>query len=122
MRQTVLKLYQSNLGKIKGKQGNYCRRENIARAHSMYLSATSFCAAVVFYEKYVGVSNFILTFGGGGSNPKNGEKSIRKEREINTFQSLSIYFFFPFFPMGKWEKTHFSHGQKWGWTPLPPHV
>ena len=25
---------------------------------------------------------------------------------------------FPIFPRGeKWEKTHFSHGQKWGWTP-----
>ena len=29
--------------------------------------------------------------------------------------------YFPFFShfalWGKWEKTHFSHGQKWGWTP-----
>ena len=55
-------------------------------------------------------------WGGGGVQPhfcpwknvcfpifpmgKNGEKSIWKEREMNTFPSLSIYFF-PIFPMGK---------------------
>ena len=41
-----------------------------------------------------------------------------KERETNTFPSLSIYFF-PIFPWEKWEKTHFSHGKNWGWTPHP---
>ena len=64
-----------------------------------------------------------------------GEKSIWKEREMNTFPFPSIYFFpifpwakmgldpptfFPIFPRGKkWENTFF-HGQKWSWTP-PPH-
>ena len=33
---------------------------------------------------------------------KNGEKSIWKDREMNTFPSLSIYFF-----------SHFPHGEKW---------
>ena len=46
----------------------------------------------------------------GGSNPifshgENGEKSIWKEREMNTFPFLSIYFFFPFFPWGKMGTT-----------------
>ena len=49
---------------------------------------------------------------------KNGEKRIWKEREMNAFPFLSIYFF-PIFPHGeKWENTFF-HGQKWGWTPPP---
>ena len=54
---------------------------------------------------------------GGGVQPHfcPWEKSIWKEREMNTFPSFSH------FPHGeKWEKTYFSHGQKWGWTP-PPH-
>ena len=42
---------------------------------------------------------------------KSGEKSIWKEREMNTFPFLSIYFF-PHFSHGeKWEKTHFSMGK-----------
>ena len=47
---------------------------------------------------------------------KMGEKYM--EREGNEYFSLS----FPIFPHGeKWEKTHFSHGQKWGWTPQVLH-
>ena len=47
---------------------------------------------------------------------KNGEKSIWKEREMNTFPFLSIYFF----PHGeKWENTHFSMGKN-GVGPPPP--
>ena len=46
------------------------------------------------------------------------EKSIWKEREMNTFPSLSIYFF-PIFPYGeKWENTHFSMGKN-GIGPSP---
>ena len=71
----------------------------------------------------------------GGSNPifahgkmcvfpffpmgKNGEKSIWKEREMNTFPFLSIYFFSHFSQWGKMGKHTFFHGQKWGWTPPP---
>ena len=48
-----------------------------------------------------------------------GEKSIWKEREMNTFPFLSIYFFTHFSPWGKMGKHKFFHGQKWGWTPPP---
>ena len=48
---------------------------------------------------------------------KNGEKSIWKEREMDTFPFLSIYFFFHFSPWGKMGKHTFFHEQKWGWTP-----
>ena len=42
------------------------------------------------------------------SHGENKEKSIWKEREMNTFPFLSIYFFL-IFPHGeKWENTHFS--------------
>ena len=60
--------------------------------------------------------------GGGGETPflpmekcvfshfflmgKNGEKSIWKEREMNTFPFRSIYIFSHFSPMGKNGKTH----------------
>ena len=37
------------------------------------------------------------------SHGENGETSIWKEREMNTFPSLFIYFF-----------SHFPHGEKWG--------
>ena len=49
---------------------------------------------------------------GGGPTPfLPMEKSIWKEREMNTFPFLSIYFF-PVFPHGeKWENTHFSMGK-----------
>ena len=50
---------------------------------------------------------------------RNGEKSIWKEREMNTFPFLSIYFFSHFSPWGKMGKHAFFHGQKWGWTPPP---
>ena len=34
------------------------------------------------------------------------------------FKSQYVMMCFPIFPHGeKWEKTHFSHGQKCGWTP-----
>ena len=46
-----------------------------------------------------------------------GEKSIWKEREMNTFPFLSIYFFSH---LGKkWENTHFSMGKN-GVRPPPP--
>ena len=51
------------------------------------------------------------------SHGENGKKSKWKEREINTFPSLSICFFSHFSPWRKWENTFF-HGQKWGWTPF----
>ena len=75
--------------------------------------------------------------GGGGSNPifghgkmcvfpffpmeKNGEKSIWKEREMNTFPFLSIYFF-PIFPMGKNGKTHIFPWAKMGLDPPRPPI
>ena len=42
-----------------------------------------------------------------------GDKSIWKEREMNTFPFLSIYFF-PFFPIGKNGKTHIFPWAKMG--------
>ena len=69
--------------------------------------------------------------GGGRSNPifahgkmcvfpffpmgKNGEKSIWKEREMNTFPFLCIYFILSIYFI----QHTFFHGQKWGWTPPP---
>ena len=48
---------------------------------------------------------------------KNGEKSIWKEREMNTFPSFSIYFF-PIFPHGeKWGKDTFFPWAKMGLDP-----
>ena len=44
------------------------------------------------------------------SHGEKWEKSIWKEREMNTFPFLSIYFFSHFSPWGKWENTHFSMG------------
>ena len=44
-----------------------------------------------------------------------GEKSIWKEREMNTFPFLSIYF--SFFPMGKNGKTHIFPWAKMGLDP-----
>ena len=56
------------------------------------------------------------------SHGENGEKSIWKEREMNTFPFLSIYFFSHFSPWGKMGKHTFFHGQKWGWIPPPPEL
>ena len=53
---------------------------------------------------------------------KNGEKSIWKEREMNTFPSFSIYFFSHFSPwgkMGKMGKDTFFPWAKMGLD--PPH-
>ena len=52
---------------------------------------------------------------------KNGEKSIRKEREMNTFASLSIYFF-PIFPHGENGKRHIFPMGKNGVGPPPPSI
>ena len=61
-----------------------------------------------FVEK-LGGSNPILAHGKMCVFPffpmgKNGKKSIWKEREKNSFPSLSIYFFPHFSPWGKWGK------------------
>ena len=77
------------------------------------------CICLYMYE-YLFNNDLIIL---GGPTPllpmEKWGKSIWKEREMNTFPSLSIYFF-PIFPHGKkWEHTFF-YGQKWGWTPPPP--
>ena len=55
----------------------------------------------------------------GGPTPflPMGKKYMEKEGKV--FIPLSFHILFsPYFPMGeKWEKTQFSHGQKWGCTP-----
>ena len=43
--------------------------------------------------------------------------SLWKEREMNTFPSLSIYYFSHFSLWGKIGKHTFFHRQKWDWTP-----
>ena len=53
------------------------------------------------------------------SHGENGEKSIWKEREINTFPFLSIYFFSHFSPWGKNGKTHIFPWAKMGLDPSP---
>ena len=53
---------------------------------------------------------------------KNGKKSILKEREMNTFPSLSIYCFSPFSPWGKMEKYTFFPWAEMGLDPPPPNI
>ena len=113
----------------------YSRRKKTARKYSPrtrgQLSTTSFCEAVIFVRSLNIFSKKIYIDWGGGSTPflpmekcvishfSHGEKSIWKEREMNTFPFLSIYFFPHFSPWGKMGKHTFFHGQKWGWTPPP---
>ena len=61
-----------------------------------------------------------------GENGKKWGKKVYGKRGKSIHFPLFQYTFFPIFSnkekWGKWEKTHFSHGQKWGWTPPPPRL